>query len=177
MNVAATIVVHFGDDVDAGAFGVAVLDWELNVDADGNEITSFGPGDELHFLVQHDPALYIDRVAATAGQAVAEGETYREVEQMLSFAEPGEDGGVELTYLPAGSVARDWQQGVTGLNATEGIGWALSGRRATVTGNTPCLCAASYRARFKLYRFICPPAVLAADETAQLEIHIYLEAV
>lgn len=175
MSVAATIVVHFGDDVEAGAYAAAVLDWELNVE-DGDEITSFSPGDRLHFLVQHDATLRIDRIAATAGQVVAEGRTYRQVEQTLSFAEAGEAGGADLTYIPSGAVSRDWQQGVDGLNAREGTGFTVAGRLATVSGNTPCLCAVEYRARFNLYLLICPTPALAEEQSVQIEIHIYLEA-
>ena len=174
MTVAATLVVHFGDEVESGAFAAAVLDWELNVDAQGEAVTSFAPGDRVHFLVQHDATLRIGRIATTAGQVVAEGSGYRSVEQMLSFAAVAE--AVDLTYIPAGAVSRDWQQGVNGLNAREGTGFAVSGRQVTVTGNLPCLCVASYRARFNLYSLVCPSPELAENETVQIEIHIYLEA-
>lgn len=175
MSVTASIVVHFGAAVSSSAFAAAALDWQLNVDQAGEEITSFAPGDELHFLVQHDASLRIDRVRATAGQVVAEGLTRRAVEQALSFAEAGQ--AETLTWQPAGQVTRDWQQGKQNLNAREGTGFAVTDRQATVSGGLPCYCLATYPAQFHLYRFICPRPVLGEDESCVVVIHVYMEPV
>jgi len=67
MTVAATVVVEFGHGVDSGALVVVELDEVLNLDLDGNEKTSFSPGDTPYFLVHHDSSVRIGAIKSSAG--------------------------------------------------------------------------------------------------------------
>ena len=61
MSVQSTIVVEFGDGADSSGFVAMELDETLNLDSDGNVKTSFAPGNEVWFWLQHDETLRVGR--------------------------------------------------------------------------------------------------------------------
>ena len=167
MTVAATIVVHFGDDVaEDNRFAVARLDDELNVDAEGEVVTSFAPGDIIHFVVQHDPALVIAGIAATSGTLAAQPDKYYQVEQQLTWLENNESQDLEM--IPAGAVTKT-------AYGRQPLGWSLTVRGLSITGGAPVVADVSYKARMRSWRLHAPNVVLAEDETWPVVIGIYLE--
>jgi len=166
MSVAATIVVHFGDDVDEGAFAAARFDDELNVDAAGEVVTEFEPGDIIHFLVQHDPSIRISRVAATDGTIAAQPDKYYGLTEQLHFAE--NDEAQELALIPSGAITRT-------AYGRQAAGWTISGRSVKITGGAPVVYDLEYRARCRSFRLHAPNVMLAEDETWPVFIDIYLE--
>jgi hypothetical protein len=168
MTVAATIVVHFGDDVAAGAFAIARLDDELNVDAAGEVITSFAPGDRIHFLVQHDATLRIAKVVPTDGTVARQPDKDYTITQQLTWLEDNE--AQELEATPSGALTK------TGYGRTAS-GWTLAGRSLSTTGGAPVIYDIEYRARMKSYVLHAPNVTLAEDATWPVVIGIYLENV
>lgn len=176
MSVSATIVVHFGDDVEAGAFAVAMLDDELNVDGQGEPLTSFAPGSEIYFLVQHEPALVITRIAATDGQVVAQPQKYYAVTDRLDFAEDydaaadSSGGEQQLSMIPAGAITpTPYGRVATAIR--------YAGRLVRVLGGTPVKYDFAYRARVRSWKLLAPNVALAEGEEWPITIHIYMEAV
>jgi hypothetical protein len=169
MTVAATIVVHFGDDVaEDNRFALVMLDDALNVDAAGEVITSFAPGDQIHFLVQHDPALRIARVASSDGTVAAQPDKDYQMEQQLTYLVADEDQ--ELTAIPSGPITK----AAYGRTAA---GWTVQGRKLRITGGGPVIYDIEYRARMKSYCLHAPNVVLAEDATWPVVVGIYLENV
>lgn len=167
-DVRATIVVHYGEGVSKDAFVLAELDETMNVDADGNQLASFTPDDKVWFLVQIDPTLRIDKVRATDGQVVAEGQVRRDRVDNLLFEAAAE--AKELSAIPTGPVTPEWY-------GRQGTGFAAEGRQVTVAGGVPCLGDVSYAALMQGYRLEPPNIELAADETYTVKIVVYVEAI
>lgn len=179
MAVLTTLVVQFGEDVpEDQAFAKVELDDTRNLDSEGNPKTQFAPGEEPYFLLHFDTtALYIDRIDCTGGQVVAEGSEPQSREQQLLFIKTGEDDGeLQLSYIPAGPIALDWQQAQAGQHFREGVDFTATDRRVEVTGNVPCMADATYPVSFFLYRLIPPPMVLAEEQTCSVVVVVYLEA-
>ncbi len=168
MSVTASIVVHFGEGVDSGAFNLAMLDKELNVDASGNELTQFAPGDVVYFLVQHDPSLKIVRVAATDGTVAAQGIRTVTMQDQVDFVAAGES--VDITALPSGAVT------VGKWYGRQGAGMKITGRNVSVTSGTPAKADLDYKARMNGYKLVTPAVSLTEDETYPITVFIYFEA-
>ena len=84
MSEKATLVVKFGQGASSG-FVAAEFDDIKNVDTAGKTKSSFAPGEEPYFLVQHDDSVRIDRIAATGGMVVAMGLVSRPYSDRLDF--------------------------------------------------------------------------------------------
>lgn len=164
--VGGTLVVDFGAGADSSAFVAMEFDEPLNLDDDGNAKTSFDPGDEVWFWIQHAETLRIDRVVATSGMVVDCGIVRRSRDQELTFT--GVDS-VELSHIPAGNPSLTWY-------GNEGNGLTRTGRSVSVSGNTPCTCDAVIPIDVHLYRFVPPVLALGADETYRVVIVAYLGA-
>ena len=166
MSVGSTIVVEFGSGADSSAFVAVELDEVLNVDAAGEPISSWSPGDEVWFWIQHDPTLRLDRIAATSGMVVDCGTARRERQQELTWTS---EEGITLSHLPAAPPVLTWYGNV-------GNRFALAGRTATVEGNLPCTCDALIPLDVRLYRYIPPPLNLLGEQTYRVVIVIHMEA-
>lgn len=165
-QVGATIVVEFGAGADSSAFVAVELDDRLNVDAESEVKTSFQPGDQVWFWVQHDASLRIDRVRATSGMVVSAGQASRTRDQQCTWT--GDDP-VELSHIPAGSPTLRWYGNV-------GTGLSRDGRRLSVAGGIPCTADAVVPISVHLYRYVPPPMSLGEGETWRSVIVVYLEA-
>jgi hypothetical protein len=163
-----TFVVEYGDSVSGDqAQGVKIeLDDTRNLDDEGEVKSQFYPGDQVYFLVSYPDELRIDRVAATAGMIVAEGDQGRVREQELLFTD---EEPVSLGYQPAGAVVPAWQGNI-------GSSWQVQDGQVTVAGGYPCLARVSYAVDFSGYRLIPPPLSLAEDETYTIYCVVYMEA-
>ena len=166
MNVAETFVTQFGKGADSSAFVVMELDETLNLDADGNEKTTWSPGDEIWFWIQHDASLVIDRVVATSGMVVDCGSARRSRSQALIFTSTD---SVELSHIPAKNPTYTWY-------GNQGSGLSRNGRSVSVSGNTPCTCDVEIPIDVHLYRFVPPDLELGSEETYRVAIVAYLEA-
>ncbi len=161
-----TLVVRFGDGAGKG-FALAEFDDVKNVDTAGKQKSSFSPGDEPYFLVQHDGTLRIDHVAATGGMIVAMGMVSRDQTDRLDFAETADTA--ELSHIPSGSISKTWVDNAAAVT--------ISGRIITATGGQlPAKGDFSYSAAMHSFRLVPPPMTLAANETHEITIYIFLEA-
>lgn len=167
MTVKATIVVSFGEGVDgSGSFVLARLDDELNVDRDGNVISSFEPGDQVFLIIQHDDTVRISKVVATHG--VIEqlpDKDYGFVDRVL-FADAGKEGS--LTAIPRGMVSRS----PFGRQSTV----MVAGRKVWIEAGEPVMYDLTYSARVKSYKLHTPSMALGADDEYPIAIVIYMEA-
>lgn len=165
-TIGGTLVVEFGENADSSAFVVVQLDDTLNVDAGGQTVSTFSPGQSAYFWVQHAPSLRIGAVTATSGVIAADGLARRSRTQELTWTSLESQ---ELECIPAGAPVLSWV-------GAQGSGFALNGRTATVTGNVPCTCEATYPIDVHLYHLVPPTLNLAAGETYRIVIVVYMEA-
>nr|WP_321465171.1 hypothetical protein [uncultured Desulfobulbus sp.] len=166
MSVGATIVSQFGEGADSSAFVAIELDETLNLDADGNAKTSFAPGDEVWFWIQHAETLVIDRIEATSGMVANCGTVRRSRTQELTFT--GTDS-VELSHIPARNPDYAWYGNVGG-------GLSRNGRSVSVASQTPCTCDVTMPIDVHLYRFVPPALELVEEATYRIVIVAYMEA-
>lgn len=166
MTVAATVVVQFGDGADSSALVVVELDEVMNVDLNGEEKTSFVPGDIPYLLVHHDATVRIGQVACSSGMVSPVAMVSRERSQQLQW--PDAADSQELPHLPAGVVSWKWYGNVPLITR--------DGRTLTASGAIPAIGEASYAIDCHQYRLIPPVLELAADESYPVLIVITMEA-
>jgi hypothetical protein len=166
-NVGATIVVRFGEGADSSAFVTIELDETLNITEDGSERTSFLPGDEVWFWLQHDTSLRIGSVACTSGMAVDCGTVRRERRQELTFA--AADSTEILSHLPAVAPSLIWY-------GNDGSPLRIEGRAVRVDGVTPSTCDVVLPIDVHLYRYVPPPLTLADGDSYRAVVVVTMEA-
>lgn len=166
MSGKTTLVIKFGAGA-SGGFVAAEFDAKKNVDAAGKIKTNYSPGEEVWFLVQHDDTLRIGRVAATGGMIVTRGSVPRSRVDRLDLAEI--DTIVELSRIPSGSVTRSWVDNAAAVT--------IAGRVVSaIGGKLPAKGDFSYTAVMHSFSLIPPPMDLAANETHDITIYIFMEA-
>lgn len=165
MSVVGTLVVNFGEAAatDSGNI-VAEWDDELNVDAAGEVLSRFVPGDEVWLLLHHDAGVTITGVAVTAGTVSRSGEVHRQRQAELGWGSIDDDQ--QLSYTPEGLLAYDWKGRV-------GSAPERTGRSVSVAGNFPCLAVVTFQVRFVSYRIQTPKMTLAEKETFPLRAYVY----
>lgn len=158
---------------DSGLYAAAIADFVRNVEigADGVEAEkgTFYPGDEYHFLVQHDPRLRIVGVRVSWGSVIPAGTVEREHADDVQFADAS--ATAELSYL----VRRQ----------TGGVAWygnapilRRDGRTLSISsGPVPAIGRAAYVSEWRAYTFRPAALELAAGEEWPVLIVIDLEAV
>lgn len=165
MSEKTTLVLKFGQAAGTG-FAIAELDDIRNVDSTGQKKSSFAPGDEVYFLVQHDDSLRIDRIAATGGMVVAMGQVSRDYTDRLDFPALGDTA--ELSHLPAGSVSRTWVDHAAAVT--------IAGRTVTAAGGElPAKGNLAYSAEMHSFRLVPPPMTLADGESHEITVYIFME--
>ena len=161
-NVGATLVVSFSEEAaQLGGWVTAELD-EIN----NEEKTSFAPGDEAWFWVQHSDDLKIVSVTASSGQIVAEGTATRTITEDVQFVDTESSS---LRAIPSGSVSFAW-------TGNQGTGVKVTGQSVQLTGGFPCIGEATYQADVRLYRLVPPEMTLGADETYEILISVFVGA-
>lgn len=163
--MSATIVVQFGQGADSNALVRVELDGVENVDADGNERTSFIPGDQPVFLVHHDDTLQICRIECSSGMVQPLGQVVRTREQRLQWSELAAQ---QLDYLPASDPTIEWY----GNNA----GLARVGRLLTPAGTVPAVCNCTIPIICHQFRLHPPSLSLADGDEWPVLIVITMEA-
>ena len=126
MTTQATIVVTFGENVSSSNHFVrAELDDTLNLNSEGKSKTSFNPGDDVYFLIQHDSTVRIRAIRSTSGQVQSLGAVSRSREQIMLYTELNEIQDFGYT----GGTANIWRygnalglesEGITSFKATLG---------------------------------------------------------
>lgn len=171
MSIETSIIIDFGETVaGSGALAKMELDGAMNLDAAGQEKTSFAPGDTIHFLIHYESTLRLTRVAATSGQIAAQPDVTRQRSEELLFVDA--DATNELSYNPAGPVAAQWYGNeAIGLKKTETRVMQISG------GALPALCNATYTVNFTAYKLVTAPRDLAEGETYPIRIVAWLETI
>lgn len=165
MSVVGTLVVNFGESAatDSGNI-VAEWDDELNIDAAGEVISQFVPGDEVWLLLHHGADVTITGIAVTAGTVSRSGEAIRQRQAELGWGSVDDDQ--QLSYTPAGLLLYDWKGRV-------GSGAVRTERSVSVAGNFPCLAVVTFPVRFVSYRIQTPEITLAEKETFPLRAYVY----
>jgi hypothetical protein len=163
--MSATVVVQFGQGADSTALVKVELDGVVNIDAEGNEKTSFVPGDQPVFLVHHDASLVIGSVTCSSGLIQPLGLVSRERTQRIECPDLTAQ---ELEYIPNATPAFVWFGNDAGL--------ALVDRTLTPAGAIPAVCDVSLSATFQQFRLIPPPITLAAEEDYPILIVVTMEA-
>jgi len=168
MSVEATIIVEFGVGVDSGALVVVELDEAMNLDQNGEEKTSFNPGDVPYFLVHHDASVRIGAVRSSSGMVSGGTVVSRERSQQMQWVKA--DDQQDLPHVPANTPVWQWWGNVPQINR--------DGRTVTASGTgIPAIGEATYIIEARQYQLTPPPMELADDDTYPVLIVIYMEAV
>ena len=166
-----TLKIEFSGN-DAGLYAAVIADPVRNVETGAGgkmtEKTTFIPGDDYYFLVQHDPRLRVTGIRTSSGAVVPAGAVERHHSEEVSFADAAataelerqvvrQEGGV-LWYGNAPILRRD-------------------GRRlAVASGDVPAVGRVTYASQWSAYMFRCPSLKLNAGEEWPVLIVIDLEA-
>jgi len=167
MSVAATVVVEFGHGVDSGALVLIELDEVMNLDLNGEEKTSFNPGDTPYFLVHHDSSVRIGSIKSSAGMVSGGNAVSRARSQQMQFTNI--EDSQDLPHIPAGALAWTWWGNDPVIDQ--------DGRTLKATGTKiPAIGEVSYSIQASQYNLTPPPMTLTDDETYPILIVIYMEA-
>jgi hypothetical protein len=166
-----TILVSFNSASSSADHSILVeLDDVLNVDSNGDAITSFGQGDSPYIRFNSSNNVTLDAVVATAGGVIDLGVESRSVtaDQLFASRVLGEEDKYTLTVLPTSySVVYTGRTGA--LFATNEIGG-----RVTLIGDvgyTPFLATiiAHYSAR--IFQLV-PPDMNLGDNDSTYQIYV-----
>lgn len=171
MALETTIKVVFNSGSDAESLILAELDDTLNVNDDGESVSSFAPGDEPYIRFNASSNVRIDEVVSTSGGVLDLGSEPRTLEVEQLFV--GRDEEDELTFSVIPDSIDVSYIGNVGSFITE----ALSFGRVKYIGNaesTPFLMQASVNYTAKIYQLIPPDLDLAEDETYNIHVVFYV---
>jgi hypothetical protein len=166
-----TCRVTFGSGSASDPFAVLELDDSLNLDADGQVITTFGDGQPIWFVLHVQPGFSPSLAYQTDGMITYCGQVTR-ARTMEGAVWSPEDLSVELSHYPAGGVAVDWQGNSIALAGVSGRTLAAADAELTLMarGNL------GYTINCHLYRFDPPSAlVLGENESYIIDAMITLE--
>lgn len=167
MAVESTIVVEFGEGVDNSELVVVELDGEVNLDADGNEKTSFSPDDSPGFIVHYDETkLRIDRVECSDGSVSSGSLVSRIRTRQLQFTNT--DDSQQLSHIPDGEVELEEYGNNPAI--------VQDGRKIRAAGLVPSIGKATYDIRCRAYRLTPPDLDLEEGETYPVLVVVYMEA-
>jgi hypothetical protein len=164
--MSATIVIQFGEGADASALVRVELDGVANVDAAGQEKTSFVPGDQPVFLVHHDATLAIGSVSCSSGMVQDLGVVSRTRTKRIEWIEGGSQ---DLDYIPAAPPDVTWYGTTAALS--------LLSHTLTRAGTAPAVCDLTSPVSFRQFRVIPPDVTLGEGEEWPILIVITMEAV
>lgn len=159
----ATIVVQFGQDASSQALVKIELDEQMNVDADGNEKTSFQPGDTPYFLVHHDSTLRVQKVECSSGMVQSFGTVGRARTQRAQWVNTD---AVELEY-EVSDPSFEW----FGNDAIP----TVVGRSMTPTGAVPAICDISMMVSFEQFKLIPPELTLSEGDDWPVLVVVTME--
>lgn len=165
-DLPVTIVVTFGDVAASQGFVTVEADSLLNIDVDGNVKSEFAPGDEFHFLLQHDDTMAMNSMAVSSGAVYAKTALQRRDKgQQMSFVSKAVQ---ELPYIPAGEVDFSWYGREPAVTQ--------DGRQISVDSH-PAIGEASYAVEMHGFTLEPPPLRLLAEEEYYILIQIEMVSV
>lgn len=170
MAVEASIVVEFGEGVSEDETVLIEFDDQHsnNLDAAGDIKSTFSPGEQPVFIVQHADTLRIANVLCTHGSIGLIGNNpirSREKEILFTTLETEES----LGYLNLVQTNLEWF-GNTGSLLIENNQAILDG------GTIPCLGNLNFDVVFNSQYMLTPPVLnLINDETYKIVVVIYME--
>lgn len=172
MSKALYKIEFAGSGASSGLHMAAIADFARNietVDGKSQEKTSFHPGEQFYFLVQHDAKLRISEVKSSFGVIQALGTVSRSHTDDIQIA-TAEDTK-DLACTPSGISSFKWYGNSPGLTVIERRVSVRAGR----PGPLPAVGAISYSSTWSSFRLI--PAVLSLkdDEEWPVLIVIYME--
>lgn len=160
-----TNIISFGGAV-AAASGliVAEIDGAMHLDGDGNERSSFLPGEPVYFLLHYDASkVRIIRLRSTDdGDVRRIGQVTRERLEQITWQHPAHL--IDLRYLPAGSLSAKWYG--RGSNLYRNV-------RQVQADLAPCLGDISYPVQFVQYLHV--PAVAEIPDGEEFPADIIIE--
>lgn len=172
MGVEASVVVAFGESVgDTGGNVVIELD-DLNnnnLDSDGDVKSTFLPGEQPVFLINHSSDLVIDNVLCTDGSISQTGSNQQRTrDKEVLFIKLDET--VSLSYSGVDAVSIDWWGNEGEISVSESV--------LTIDGGAiPCAGLSEFNVLFQNQYTLTPPALsLLSDETYKITIVVYMEA-
>ena len=166
-----TCRVTFGSGSASDPFAVLELDDTLNLDADGQVITTFAEGQTIWFVLHVQPGYVPSLAYQTDGMITYCGPVTR-ARTMEGAVWSPENLSVELSHYPVGGVAADWQGNSIALAP-------VSDRTMAAVDTALSLMARanlSYAISCHLYRFDPPSGlVLGENESYIIDAMITLE--
>lgn len=167
MTTAASLVLEFGDGVDAGAAAVAELDDERH------ETTNFNISqtEPIYFLVHLDANLTVEWVRTTSGDAHALPSVERTRDDDASFSFGDDYRKKTLKYNPAGTVTGQFCGNVPDFD--------VAGRQVTVDGDNglPAIGWLTYPVNFLAYKLLPPVSMALPDGREQYKIEVRIKVV
>jgi len=165
----ATTQVTYGSGSSSNIHAILELDDELNINADGEVLTSFDGSSTVWFLF-HAPPGYGPGAAYCSYGALTECGQVNRAKTVDGAVWTPEQTSVELPHYPAGSVSASWQGNAIELAA-------VSGRTLAAAADPLAAIARAdlqYTARFWLYRWDPPSGFTLAENTA-MAVEIMIE--
>jgi len=170
MTTKATIVIKFGDDVaNANSYhAIAELDGTMNRTLAGEEKTSFNPGDDVYFLVQHDSRVRVTAIRPTCGQVDSLGQVTRTRSNLLLFTAVNEKQS--MGYMGS-SASPLWYGNSASLSPSETLDFI------STSGLFPAIGKITRSCPFNLYRLRTNIPALGVDETYPVAVVVYMEVI
>lgn len=168
----ATCRVTFGQGSSSSdPFAVPELDDTLNIDADGEVMTTFGATDTIWFILHCQPGYVPSLAYQTDGMVTYCGPVTR-ARTMEGAVWTPENLSVELSHYPAGEVAADWQGNAIDLDPVNGRTLAAAAESLFIMARANL----TYTIACHLYRFDPPSGLtIGEDETYTIDAMITLE--
>ena len=158
-----TLVISLDDGADSDLLAVALLDDELNVDAQGEPQSQFAPGDMPYFLVHLDPALAVRGVSCSSGACRYLGRVTRTA--TIDALDVDEDGDTtETDYIPASEPVFSWYGNEPGVSR--------DGRTLTFSGALPAAGSVEYTYQALSYQYLPPPLEPTQEWRTRIVIHV-----
>lgn len=174
MAVEATTLVEFGDVDPASVLVVLELDNILNVDSEGNNKTSFAPGDDIFFRLQVSSGVVIEDIIPTDGTVQNLGAVSRSSEETTVFLSREADNPTKktLSYIPNGSIS------ITYIGRSGSVSRAqktnLSVEYTGDINSVPFLAEFTYNYNIGSYVLRTPNIELTENESYPIVIVVYL---
>ena len=158
-----TLVISLDAGTDDDLLAVALLDDELNVDAQGETQSQFAPGDMPYFLVHLDPALAVRGVSCSSGSCRYLGQVVRTA--AIDSLDVDADGDTtELEYIPASEPVFAWYGNRPAVSR--------EGRVLTFSGALPAAGSATYTYQALSYQYRPPPLEPTQEWRTRIVIHV-----
>ncbi len=175
MSVEATLVVDFGSADTSQDITIIEPDDILNIDEEGEVISSFSPGDSIYFRTHFSNNIILTDLIATTGDIQNMGVVTRQSEEETLFVsrEPDSPTQYTLGYLPGGAIGITHYGRQGSLTRTQHSNGVV--QYESSVDQVPFYTKFSYSYRSNLYLLRTPEITLAEDETYTIVIVAYVD--